>query len=458
MKRKWLIVGILGFLQLLVCASIIAVVWIGGKASGDVRFFYVTDTHIVETVEETFEVDGPAILDLESPTSDVNVTIGEGDAVEITATLDLWGIDEEDARQQLDVQMRQEGNRIIVRIEELPRIYVFVAYVNSSRVTFDIRVPSDTTLQLETSVGDIEVGDGASNAVLRTVDVHSTSGEITMTNLGGAEDVTVVTSVGDVTLQDIAAADLAVSSTSGGLVLTNLRVSNEVTIKSSAGDVQMEQLSSGSLVVDTSSGELVASGLDVAGSVDLETTSGDVTLREVEASSLTIHTKPGTIWVEDGIVDSALDLEAISGDITAMSVHAPSYNLATSAGSIMLDGCGGPLNVRTVSGDVEIRNCSDAVLDIETSSGGVEFVGSPAAEGEHRVKSSVGDVQIEIPANTAFDLDIQTAHGDIDIDSDFSVVMTDFSEQEIEGQVNGGGPLLRVRTRSGSVTLLSGAE
>jgi DUF4097 and DUF4098 domain-containing protein YvlB len=97
-------------------------------------------------------------------------------------------------------------------------------------------------------------------------------------------------------------------------------------------------------------------------------------------------------------------------------------------------------------------------LDVETSSGGVDFAGSLAAEGEHRVKSSVGDVQIELPAGAAFDLDVQTVHGDIDIDADFSVTMTRFGEQAIEGEVNGGGPLLQIHTRSGSVTLLSAAE
>jgi DUF4097 and DUF4098 domain-containing protein YvlB len=116
------------------------------------------------------------------------------------------------------------------------------------------------------------------------------------------------------------------------------------------------------------------------------------------------------------------------------------------------------VNVRTVSGDVEIRNCRDAVLDIETSSGSVDFSGSLAAEGEHRVKGSVGDVQMELPADAAFDLDVQTTHGDIDIDSNFSVMMTRVDEQAIEGEANGGGPLLLIHTRSGSVTLLSGAE
>lgn len=458
MKRKWLIVGVLGFLQLLVCASIIAVVWIGGQASGGMRFFYVTDTHIVETVEETFTVDGPAILDVEGSSCDANVMVSESDEVEITATLDLWGADEEDARQQLDVQMRQEGNRISVRIEELPRIYVFVSYVNSSRVTFDIRVPSDTALRLETSSGDLEVGDGAGIAVLRTVGVRSTSGEVTMMGLSGAEDVEVDTSAGDVTLQDITADRLAVSSTSGELVLTDLHVSNDAKVKTSAGDIQIEQLSAGSLIIDTSSGEVVVAELDAAGGVDLETTSGDVTLREMKAGSLTINTSSGAVWVEDGMVNGALDLEAISGDITAMSVHASSYNVVASAGGIVLDGCGGPLNVRTVSGDVEIRNCSGTVLDIETSSGSIDFVGSLAAEGEHRVKSSVGEVRIELPVDAAFDLDIQTAHGDIDIDTGFSVTMTRFGERAIEGEVNGGGPLLQIHTRSGSVTLLGGVE
>ena len=66
MKRKWWIVGGLVFLELLVCGGIILTLWAGRAVFEGVRLFYVADTHVEETVEETFFVDGPAVLDLEA--------------------------------------------------------------------------------------------------------------------------------------------------------------------------------------------------------------------------------------------------------------------------------------------------------------------------------------------------------------------------------------------------------
>lgn len=457
MKRKWLIVGILGFLQLLVCAGIIAVVWISGQSLGEARFFYVADTHIVETVEETFAVDGPATLDVSVP-SDVTVIVGAGDDVEVTATLDLWGEDEEDARQQLDVQMYQEESRVVISVERQPRIYALAVYARGPHVTLDIRVPPGTRLELETSFGDVEIGGDAGSMMLRAIDIRSGSGDIMVTGVSDAQDVKVGTSAGDITLQGIESDSLIASSSSGEINLVEMDISGAVKVRSMSGDVSIWQMSAESLVVGTSAGEFTAADLEVMGGIEIDTSSGDVTLREMEAESLSVHTGAGGVRAETGTLAGGLDLESTSGDITVMDVRAVSYKLVTSSGSVMLDGCRGPLYLRTSPGDVEIRHCSDAQLDIETSSGDVTFSGNLAAEGEHRVKSSVGDVRIKLPVDAAFDLDVQTAHGDIDIDSDFAVVMTDFSEQAIEGQVNGGGPLLQVYSRSGSITLLSGAE
>ena len=74
MKRKWWIVGALLLLELLVCGGILLTMWAGRTAFEGVRFFYVTDTHVEETLEETFVVDGPAVLDLEADFGDVTVT------------------------------------------------------------------------------------------------------------------------------------------------------------------------------------------------------------------------------------------------------------------------------------------------------------------------------------------------------------------------------------------------
>ena len=86
-----------------------------------------------------------------------------------------------------------------------------------------------------------------------------------------------------------------------------------------------------------------------------------------------------------------------------MGIGAASYQLASSSGDLTLDVCGGPLELRTVSGKIEIGNASGAELKIETSGGRVNFSGSLDAQGDHWIKSVSGDVRLVLPADTAFE-------------------------------------------------------
>lgn len=63
-----------------------------GRASclrGRSLLLHSPDTHVEETLDETFTVDGPAVLDLEADFGDVTVTGGEGNEVEVSARLSL---------------------------------------------------------------------------------------------------------------------------------------------------------------------------------------------------------------------------------------------------------------------------------------------------------------------------------------------------------------------------------
>jgi hypothetical protein len=58
-----------------------------------------------------------------------------------------------------------------------------------------------------------------------------------------------------------------------------------------------------------------------------------------------------------------------------------------------------------------------------------------------------------LPPDAAFDLDAETDFGSIK--TDFAVMVSEFEEKHMVGEVNGGGPSLQIRTDSGSITLVS---
>lgn len=427
MKRKRWIVGILALLELVVCVVILLTFWTGRVAFEGARFFYVTDAHVEETLEETFVVDGPAILDLEADFGDVTVTGSEGVEVEVVARLSLWGADEEDARRQVDVQMTQEGNRIIIRVVRPEQIHAFAFNTRGSRVDFEIRAPSETSLQLATSSGDLAVSD-----VSGAIELDTDYGNIEVEEVSGP--VNARSDSGDITLTGVSdGGDLEAETSFGELVLRNV-TARSITAHSDSGDVQVEEAT-------------------VSGALDLETNFGSVTVQDVAAERLTARSDSGEIQAEEITLDGALDLETSFGNVTANGVRAASYRLVSSSGSLTLNGCRGLLDLQTDFGDIEVRDATQAALTLGTNNGEIYFSGSISAEGIHQVESDFGKVRLVLPADAAFDLDAETDFGSIK--TDFAVTATEFEEQHMVGEVNGGGPALQIHTDSGNITLES---
>jgi DUF4097 and DUF4098 domain-containing protein YvlB len=427
MKRKWWIVGILALLELVVCVVILMTFWAGRAAFGEVRFFYVADTHVEETLEETFAVDGPAVVDLMADYGDVTVTGSGVDEVEVVARLSLWGADEEDARRQVDVQMSQHGNRITVRVVRPEYIYAFNFVSRGSRVDFEIRVPYETSLKLATDSGDLMV-DGVTGAM----ELDTDFGNVEIEEVNGQVDA---------------------KSDSGDITLSGVSDGGDIEAKTDFGALVLQDITAESIIAHSDGGDIQVENVTLDGALDLETNFGSVTVRNAEAERVKAHSDSGEIRVEDATLDDALDLEANFGDVTANGVRASSYRMASDSGNLTLNGCSGLLDLQTDFGSIEVRDGTEAVLTLKTDSGEIYFSGSLYAEGVHLVETGFGKVHLVLPADAAFDLDAETDFGSIK--TDFAVTVSDFKEKHMVGEVNGGGPSLQIRTDSGSITLVS---
>jgi hypothetical protein len=417
MKRKWWTAAILVFLEILVCGGILLTVWGSQTALGMVRLFYKADTHVEEVMEETFPVGRKAVLDVENRFGDVTVTGGEGSEVEIVAYLDLWGTDEEDARRQVDVNMTREGNRVNIRVEPLEYMHYALVSFRSPRVDLEIQVPSETSLSLTSSGG--RLADPAAGDRLRL-----------------PSSVRTPVSVRE---RLPAMGNLTVSFITG-----------MVELETSFGAIRAQDVE-GSLTARSSSGDITLVGLREAGELGVETDFGDLMLQAIEADSLQARSSSGKISVEDGGFSDGIDLEADFGNIVVEDVRAASYRLVSSSGNVVLDKCSGPIELRARFGSVEVRDASDVQLTLSTDSGEIRFTGSLDNQGEHRVESEFGDVRLVLPSDAAFDLDAEAEFGTID--TQFPVEASRFEGKHIVGEVNGGGPLLRIDVGGGNITL-----
>lgn len=184
-------------------------------------------------------------------------------------------------------------------------------------------------------------------------------------------------------------------------------------------------------------------------STDIRTSGGDV-----EVGSLTgrvkAHTSGGDIRLER--VDGDVDAHTSGGDITLREGTARA-KVHTSGGDIVIERAGGPVEAGTSGGDIIIRSAVN-IISAHTSGGDVRATLTGPLTADCSLGTSGGDVTVEFPKSSAFRLDASTSGGDVDAAGlTITIEKGAIGKSRLVGSVNGGGPLLKLRTSGGDINV-----
>ena len=182
---------------------------------------------------------------------------------------------------------------------------------------------------------------------------------------------------------------------------------------------------------------------------------GDVVNIRVAVARRSFEWSAGERWVRTEVrVPPGVKLRAHSGD---GSIHADGVKgmlrLSSGDGSIQGNALDGTLEAETRDGSVSVEGRFDG-LHLRTGDGSIRAgisSGSKMTSGWD-VSTGDGSVTLRVPVRFACDLDVHTGDGGVHL----SVPITGRSgrgKQDVFAKVNGGGPLLRVRTGDGSVNI-----
>ena len=163
------------------------------------------------------------------------------------------------------------------------------------------------------------------------------------------------------------------------------------------------------------------------------------------------------------------DLQSGSGDLRLANLTGE-IRLQTGSGNVRAHDISGPVRGGAGSGDIQIDETGSGDIDLHTGSGNITVrgvqgglhadagSGDITAEGTQssswQIRTGSGNVHVRLPGNSAFDAEITTSSGTIDIDAPVEMTVqgrVQESRKSIRGKVRGGGPLLSVRTGSGDI-------
>ncbi len=178
----------------------------------------------------------------------------------------------------------------------------------------------------------------------------------------------------------------------------------------------------------TGSGDQTIEGIH--GNADLQSGSGDMRLSRIT----------GEIRVQTG-----------SGNVRAREIAGPVRGGAGSGDIELQEAAGGDIDLHTGSGNITVRGIQGAFRG-EAGSGDITAEGTQT--GAWEIRTGSGNVRVHLPANAAFDANLSTSSGTLDIDAPITMTVqgrVQETHKQIVGKVRGGGPLLSLRTGSGDI-------
>jgi DUF4097 and DUF4098 domain-containing protein YvlB len=182
---------------------------------------------------------------------------------------------------------------------------------------------------------------------------------------------------------------------------------------------------------------------------DVKSVSGDVTLDCILGGPAKVNSVSGNVNI---LGAAGVEIKLVSGDITLENVMGDAY-LRSVSGNVRATKIKGSVEIESVSGDIELKDVAEArTVTGKSVSGDITYMGTIMPGGNYELKSHSGNVEMKIPANSAFDFEANTFSGVID--TDFQIeVMGKISPKEIHGTVNKGGARIRMTTFSGNIDL-----
>ena len=275
--------------------------------------------------ERTLSVSGAVNLDLNTGSGSVTIKTGGASQVVIQGRVtsgDWWGGNSESVIHSVESNPPIEQNggsiRIGYNLPEDAKHHVAISY--------EVTVPPDTTLQVNSGSGDISV-----EGVRATSKLHTGSGSIRARDLG--RDSRLETGSGSIKADSVVAPIYA--STGSGSIQADLTGSGDVDVHTGSGNIDVRGVNGG-LRARAGSGHLGVDG-NVKGPWQVHTGSGSVRLALGSSGGfdMNLHTGSGSIHSDLPItVQGSIGKRELKGSVRG----------------------GGPeVEVSTGSGDIEIR-------------------------------------------------------------------------------------------------------
>jgi TonB family protein len=294
-------------------------------------------------------------------------------------------------------------------------------------VQIEVNVPRSYSVDVNTQAGDIETQDIGGTATLVTQGGNIRAGKI---GFSGPRGVTL-------------GRPLAKLETEGGHIQV-LDVAGDINAFTAGGHIIAGNIA-GDAVLRSGGGHIRAG--EIGGRAELDTDGGNIT---VGKAGSVVNVRTGGGQIDFGEVRGSVRAQTGGGGIRVIYVSGP-MEVESSAGSICLTRVAGSVRAATAGGTIRAWINPDA----PSANGTVNLAGAS------QLSSGDGDIVVFLPRNLAANIEaVVESGGSRSIEADPALGLTfsspgsrNGSPLRAVGVLNGGGPLLKLRTTAGKIRL-----
>src|SRR5580704_10902919 len=259
------------------------------------------------------------------------------------------------------------------------------------------------------------------------------------------------------------------AETEGGNVSAS-GITGRLDAQSGGGSIRVDDIG-GAIKAETGGGNIDVG--NVASDVNLSTGGGSIKVNSAKGK-IEAESRGGSVTIVSGMQGAVLEtgggsiqVERCGGRVKASTgggsidlgdIGGPA-EMETGGGSIRLGSAKGPVHAETGGGSIELNGVPSARA--ETGAGGIvaRFVAANGENHDSQLETSAGDITVYLAPNVNISVraSIEVANGH-NIRSDFSDIRVtteggDYGPKTVtaEGSLNGGGPVLKVRTTTGDI-------
>ena len=266
---------------------------------------------------------------------------------------------------------------------------------------------------------------------LNNLVTHTGGGPIDVAGVGGQLDSE--TGGGPIRVDDVGG---TVRAASGGGPIEIGTVGGDLRIETGGGDIRVRQVNGH---VSAESG---------GGNISVERSNQGVEV-QTGGGAITVNKSGGDVHADSGGGD--LDIGDSGGATVA----------ETGGGEIRVNSSKGPVRAETGGGNIVVHGIMRGVR-AETGAGGieVEFVSLPGGFESSQLETSVGNVRVLVPPALPMTIkaQVEVGHGQ-SIQTDFPEIRISSepgygpTETYAQGNINGGGPVLKIEATSGNISI-----